>query len=52
MCFMGWKDKANGIAYVMGNEAYTYGDAYAHRNLNGQAPTKENGWNRQYRATR
>ena len=52
MCFMGWKDKANGIAYVMGNEAYSYGDAYAHRNLNGQAPTKENGWNRQYRATR
>ncbi|WP_300262323.1 SH3 domain-containing protein [Clostridium sp.] len=52
MCFMGWKDKANGIAYVMGNEAYTYGDAYAHRNLNGQAPTKENGWNRQYKATR
>ncbi|EOU1902738.1 SH3 domain-containing protein [Clostridium perfringens] len=52
MCFMGWKDKANGIAYVMGNEAYTYGDAYSHRNLNGQAPTKENGWNRQYRATR
>lgn len=52
MCFMGWKDKSKGIAYVMGNEAYTYGDAYAHRNLNGQAPTKENGWNRQYRATR
>ncbi len=52
MCFMGWKDKAKGIAYVMGNEAYTYGDAYAHRNLNGHAPTKENGWNRQYRATR
>ncbi|EGT3617541.1 enterotoxin, partial [Clostridium perfringens] len=52
MCFMGWKDKANGIAYVMGNQAYTQGDAYANRNLNGQAPSKENGWNRQYRATR
>ncbi|MDK0697038.1 SH3 domain-containing protein [Clostridium perfringens] len=52
MCFMGWKDKSKGIAYVMGNEAYTYGDSYAHRNLNGQAPTKENGWIRQYRSTR
>ncbi|WP_349405092.1 SH3 domain-containing protein [Clostridium perfringens] len=52
MCFMGWKDKSKGIAYVMGNEAYTYGDSYAHRNLNGQAPTKENGWTRQYRSTR
>ncbi len=52
MCFMGWKDKSKGIAYVMGNEAYTYGDSYAHRNLNGQAPTKENGWTRQYKATR
>ncbi|HHD2751287.1 TPA: SH3 domain-containing protein [Clostridium perfringens] len=52
MCFMGWKDKANGIAYVMGNEAYTQGDAYANRNLNGQTPSKENGWNRQYKATR
>ncbi|MDM0487490.1 SH3 domain-containing protein [Clostridium perfringens] len=52
MCFMGWKDKSKGIAYVMGNEAYTYGDSYAHRNLNGQAPTKENRWTRQYRSTR
>lgn len=52
MCFMGWKNKSKGIAYVMGNEAYTYGDSYAHRNLNGQAPTKENGWIRQYRSTR
>ena len=52
MCFMGWKDKANGIAYVMGNQAYTQGDSYSNRNLNGQTPSKENGWNNQYRATR
>ena len=52
MCFMGWKDKKNGIAYVMGNEAYLYGDSYANRNLNGQAPTKANGYTRQFKATR
>ncbi|MGG5461619.1 SH3 domain-containing protein [Clostridium sp. B9] len=52
MCFMGWKDKARGIAYVMGNEAYSVGDAYSNRNLNGQKAAEENGWNNQYRATR
>lgn len=52
MCFMGWKDKARGIAYIMGNEAYSVGDAYSNRNLNGQKAAEENGWNNQYRATR
>lgn len=52
MCFMGWKDKANGIAYVMGNEAYTEGESYSNRNMNGQSSAEENGWNNQYKATR
>ncbi len=36
-CFMGWKDKAKGIAYVMGNESFTE-PYYRNRNLNGQSP--------------
>lgn len=52
MCFMGWKDKENGLAYVMGNEAYSQGEPYRNRNLNGQDGTEENGWANQYRATR
>lgn len=52
MCFMGWKDKARGIAYVMGNEAYREGNSYSNRNMNGQKEAEENGWNNQFRATR
>lgn len=35
--FMGWEDKAKGIAYVMGNESFTQ-PYYRNRNLNGQSP--------------
>ena len=45
-CFMGWENKAEGIAYVMGNESYSYGTSYSHRDLNGQT-----GGNFQYAAT-
>jgi glucan-binding YG repeat protein len=35
--FMGWKDKARGIAWVMGNESFVQ-PYYRKRNLNGQSP--------------
>ncbi|WP_055069819.1 SH3 domain-containing protein [Clostridium massiliamazoniense] len=49
--FMGWKDKAKGIAYVMGDEAYMFNSSYGNRNLNGQVANSSNGWNNQYKAT-
>ncbi len=49
--FMGWKDKAKGIAYVMGDEAYMFNSSYGDRNLNGQVANSSNGWNNQYKAT-
>ena len=35
--FMGWKDKAKGVAWVMGNESFVQ-PYYRKRNLNGQSP--------------
>ena len=35
--FMGWKDKAKGVAWVMGNESFVQ-PYYRRRNLNGQSP--------------
>ena len=35
--FMGWKDKAKGVAWVMGNESFVQ-PYYRNRNLNGQSP--------------
>ena len=49
--FMGWKDKAKGIAYVMGDEAYVSGQSYRNRNLDGQSANANDGWNNQYQAT-
>ena len=49
--FMGWKDKAKGIAYVMGDEAYVSGQSYRNRNLDGQSANASDGWNNQYQAT-
>ncbi len=47
--FMGWEDKAKGIAYVMGNESFTE-PYYRNRNLNGQSPVTY-GNNSYYQAT-
>ncbi|MGL5766538.1 MAG: SH3 domain-containing protein [Sarcina sp.] len=47
--FMGWENKSQGIAYVMGNESFTE-PYYRNRNLNGQSPVTY-GDNSYYQAT-
>lgn len=47
--FMGWENKAKGIAYVMGNESFV-SPYYRNRNLNGQSPVTY-GNNSYYQAT-
>lgn len=49
--FMGWKDKINKIAYVMGDESYMFPKTYISRNLNGQVATKANNYNAQFKTT-
>lgn len=49
--FMGWKDKANDIAYVMGDESYMFPQTYITRDLKGQVATKANNYNAQYQTT-
>ncbi|MGL4453032.1 MAG: SH3 domain-containing protein [Sarcina sp.] len=49
--FMGWYNKAEKIAYVMGNESYSDSANYRDRHINGQTAAASNGYNEQYRAT-
>ncbi|MGL4453692.1 MAG: SH3 domain-containing protein [Sarcina sp.] len=48
--FMGWENKAKGIAYVMGNESFNE-PYFRNRNLNGQSPINYGNNNSYYQAT-
>ena len=49
--FMGWYNKAEKIAYVMGNESFMDSTHYKQRHLNGLVSAPSNGNNGQFKAT-
>ncbi|MGL4740349.1 MAG: hypothetical protein ACRC41_06010 [Sarcina sp.] len=46
--FMGWENKYEDLAYIMGDESYMFPENYRIRALNGQTPNASNGNNGQY----